>query len=278
MNLEELRREYIASGFTLANASAKICQDIILSKISKSEMNNNVTIKGGVVMFGLSNDKRRATRDLDLDFIKYSLSDVAIKKFIDTLNLVSDGVTISIDGDIQELHHQDYNGRRVNITLKDANGFTVSAKLDIGVHKNFDIKQEEYCFNLDAINETATLIINSKEQIICEKLKSLLRFGIRTTRYKDIFDIYYLINETSINKSDLLEVINILIIEDTTMREKNMNDIVDNLNAVLNNNIFKRNLTIAKNNWLGLPVDNVVDNIMNYFRTISQELYESVDV
>lgn len=278
MNLEELRREYIASGFTLANASAKICQDIILSKISKSEMNNNVTIKGGVVMFGLSNDKRRATRDLDLDFIKYSLSDVAIKKFIDTLNLVSDGVTISIDGDIQELHHQDYNGRRVNITLKDANGFTVSAKLDIGVHKNFDIKQEEYCFNLDAINETATLIINSKEQIICEKLKSLLRFGIRTTRYKDIFDIYYLINETSINKSDLLDVINILIIEDKTMREKNMNDIVDNLNAVLNNNIFKRNLTIAKNNWLGLPVDNVVDNIMNYFRTISQELYESVDV
>lgn len=278
MNLEELRREYIASGFTLANASAKICQDIILSKISKSEMNNNVTIKGGVVMFGLSNDKRRATRDLDLDFIKYSLSDVAIKKFIDTLNLVSDEVTISIDGDIQELHHQDYNGRRVNITLKDANGFTVSAKLDIGVHKNFDIKQEEYCFNLDAINETATLIINSKEQIICEKLKSLLRFGIRTTRYKDIFDIYYLINETSINKSDLLDVINILIIEDTTMREKNMNDIVDNLNAVLNNNIFKRNLTIAKNNWLGLPVDYVVDNIMNYFRTISQELYESVDV
>lgn len=278
MNLEELRREYIASGFTLANASAKICQDIILSKISKSEMNNNVTIKGGVVMFGLSNDKRRATRDLDLDFIKYSLSDVAIRKFIDTLNLVSDGVTISIDGDIQELHHQDYNGRRVNITLKDANGFTVSAKLDIGVHKNFDIKQEEYCFNLDAINETATLIINSKEQIICEKLKSLLRFGIRTTRYKDIFDIYYLINETSINKNDLLDVINILIIEDTTMREKNMNDIVDNLNAVLNNNIFKRNLTIAKNNWLGLPVDDVVDNIMNYFRTISQELYESVDV
>ncbi len=161
MNLEELRREYIVSGFTLANASAKICQDIILSKISKSEMNNNVTIKGGVVMFGLSNDKRRATRDLDLDFIKYSLSDVAIKKFIDTLNLVSDGVTISIDGDIQELHHQDYNGRRVNITLKDVNGFTVSAKLDIGVHKNFDIKQEEYCFNLDAINETATLIIKN---------------------------------------------------------------------------------------------------------------------
>ena len=47
--------------------------------------------------------------------------------------------------------------------------------------------------------ENAILIINSKKQIICEKLKSLLRFGIRTTRYKDIFDIYYLINSTTIN-------------------------------------------------------------------------------
>ena len=196
MNLEKLRRIYLNNGYSLANAPAKICQDIILNKISKSKMNKNVTIKGGVVMYGLSNDKRRATRDLDLDFIKYSLADESIRKFIDALNLVEDGIVILIDGEIQELHHQDYKGKRINVVLKDSNNFSVSAKLDIGVHKNFDIKQDEYCFNLEAIKESATLIINSKEQIICEKLKSLLRFGIRTTRYKYIFDIFYLINNT----------------------------------------------------------------------------------
>ena len=141
-------------------------------------------------MYALSNDRRRATRDLDLDFIKYSLEDNAIKNFIDKLNLVDDGIKILIDGEIKELHHQDYKGKRINVTLKDENNFSVSAKLDVGVHKNLDIKQDEFCFNLDTINERATLIMNSKEQIICEKLKSLLRFGIRTTRYKDIFDIY----------------------------------------------------------------------------------------
>ena len=31
MNLEDLRRKYLKSGFTPANASAKICQDIILN-------------------------------------------------------------------------------------------------------------------------------------------------------------------------------------------------------------------------------------------------------
>ncbi len=132
MNLENLRKKYLNNGFSLANASAKICHDIILNKISKSKMNKNVTIKGGVVMYGLSNDKRRATRDLDLDFIKYSLSDESIKLFIDTLNLVNDGIKIYIDGDIQELHQQDYKGKRVNVILRDKNNFSVSAKLDIG--------------------------------------------------------------------------------------------------------------------------------------------------
>lgn len=62
----------------------------------------------------------------------------------------------------------------------------MNTKLDIGVHKNFDITQEEYCFDLDAINSTANLFVNSCEQIFIEKLKSLLKFGVLSTRYKDI--------------------------------------------------------------------------------------------
>lgn len=53
-----------------------MCQDIILNKISESDFKNNITIKGGVVMHNISKDVRRATRDLDLDFIKYSLDDM----------------------------------------------------------------------------------------------------------------------------------------------------------------------------------------------------------
>lgn len=268
MNLEELRKKYISNGFSIVNASAKMCQDIILNKISKSKMNKNVTIKGGVVMYELSNDKRRATRDLDLDFIKYSLADESIKNFLDKLNLVDDGIKVYIDGDIQELHHQDYKGKRVNIVLKDENNFNVSAKLDIGVHKNFDIKQEEYCFNLEAINESIMLIVNSKEQIICEKLKSLLRFGIRTTRYKDIFDIYYLINKTDINKNNLFDIIDTLIIKDTTMKENSIKDIIKNLNIILNNNIFKQKLSDARNNWINISTEDVINNVVNYFKSM----------
>lgn len=47
--------------YSEANAEAKLCQDIIISAISKSSLNRNVTIKGGVVMRSLSGEVRRAT-------------------------------------------------------------------------------------------------------------------------------------------------------------------------------------------------------------------------
>lgn len=266
MNLEQLRKKYVDEGYTMANASAKICQDIIFNKISKSTMNHNVTIKGGVVMHGISNDKRRATRDLDLDFIRYSLSDEDIKRFIEKLN--DNDIKIKVVGQITELHHQDYNGKRVNVELIDYNKFSISAKLDIGVHKNFDIKQDEYCFNFDAINESATLLINSKEQILVEKLKSLLKFGITSTRYKDIFDFYYLINNTKMNKDEIMKILNILIVNDDEMRENNISDIIRDLKNVLNNKQYISRLSDAKNNWLELPVEDVIDSVISYFEQL----------
>ena len=38
----------------------------------------------------------------------------------------------------------------------------------------------------------ASLLINSKEQMLTEKLRSILKFGPFSIRYKDVFDIYYL--------------------------------------------------------------------------------------
>lgn len=265
MNLKEIRENYIKDGYELLDASAKVCQDIILAKISKSVLCRNITIKGGVVMHNISKDSRRATRDLDLDFIKYSLSDESIKNFIDKLNYPETDISIKIIGQIEELSHQDYNGKRVYIELKDKNNNKIETKLDIGVHKNFDIEQEEFCFDLNNINENVTLLINSKEQIFTEKLKSLLKFGFVSTRYKDIFDFYYLINNESLVKDKLLRCFNTLIFSDETMKENNLKDIVKRLNRILHNKNYLRNLNTAKNNWLELPINDVIQSVLNFF-------------
>lgn len=270
MNIEKIRQEYLKEGYTRANATAKVCQDVILKEISKSSYFKNVTIKGGVVMHSISNDMRRATRDIDLDFIKYSLDDNSINRFVEKLNDNEDGIVIKIDGEIEKLHHQDYDGKRVNVVISDSHNNTMATKLDIGVHKNFDIMQDEYCFDLNAINATATLFINSIEQIFIEKLKSLLKFGALSTRYKDIFDFYYLINYTKIDREKFEKYIDEIIYKDETMREKNMHDVIKKINILFKNRIFINRLKEAKNNWLELPVEDVLSNIYEFFESMEE--------
>lgn len=102
MNLEELVDKEIENGYGDVNARAKVCQDIVLKAISSGSLNRNVTIKGGVVMRSKTGNIRRATQDLDIDFVRYSLADDSIDYFIQKLNCL-DGITISRKGEIEEL-------------------------------------------------------------------------------------------------------------------------------------------------------------------------------
>ena len=175
MDIYELVNKYINAGYSENDAIPKVAQDIVLLKIGNSKYNKNITVKGGVVIHNISKDMRRATRDMDIDFIKYSLEDKSIRDFIKELNNTEDDIKIKIIGKIEPLHHQDYDGKRVYIQLIDKNKYTISSKLDIGVHKYFDMEQDEYYFDLNIIDESVSLLINSKEQIIVVKLKSLLK-------------------------------------------------------------------------------------------------------
>lgn len=223
-------------------------------------------------MHSISKDLRRATRDMDLDFIKYSLEDNSIIKFIEELSNVDDGIKIKIDGEIKELHHQDYDGKRVNIELFDKYGNKLKTKLDIGVHKLLDIKQDEYCFDLSIINKNANLLINSKEQIFVEKIKSLLKLGFRSTRYKDLFDFYYLINNTELDKEKLMNCFNILIFKDETMRENNIEDVVNRLQMTFNLNAYRNHLSNPKNNWLDITVDDAIMSVLKYIKSLGEKL------
>ena len=223
-------------------------------------------------MHSISKDLRRATRDMDLDFIKYSLEDNSIIRFIEELSNVDDGIKIKIDGEIKELHHQDYDGKRVNIELFDKYGNKLKTKLDIGVHKLLDIKQDEYCFDLSIINKNANLLINSKEQIFVEKIKSLLKLGFRSTRYKDLFDFYYLINKTELDKEKLMNCFNILIFKYETMRENNIKDVVNRLQMTFNSNAYRNHLSNPKNNWLDITVDDAIMSVLKYIKSLGEKL------
>ena len=129
---------YRSEGYSAQLAEARVCQDIVLKAIAESSLSRNVTIKGGVVMRSITGDVRHATRDIDFDFIKYSIDEPSIRNFIDKLNCL-EGISIKISGPIEELSQQKYRGKRVWVIISDDNGNSFKSKIGLGVHKNIQI-------------------------------------------------------------------------------------------------------------------------------------------
>ena len=268
MNLNEIRQAYLDDGLDYESASARAAQDVVLEMISSSQLADRVTVKGGVVMQQLSHDNRRVTQDIDFDFLRYSISDESIRRFIKALNTHSKDYTVTIIKEIEELKHLDYSGKRVYVNVADSENNSINTKLDIGVHKDFNLEQTTLYFDVNKLGEGVALLANSKEQIVAEKLKSLLRIGAASTRFKDVFDIYYLVVEEELNNVIMKKALATIIFADTTMREQTTGDIYSRLSTVLSDRRFISNLSKAKNNWLQLPVNKVVRGILEYFQNL----------
>ena len=132
--MEAIRNE----GYSGPAVGARVFQDLVLEAIASGPYSKNITIKGGVLMRELSHSARRATMDIDMDFMRFPLTDEGILRFIDSLNVL-EGISFKIAGKIEELKQQDYKGKRVFVTVTDAEGSSISSKIDLGVHKDLSI-------------------------------------------------------------------------------------------------------------------------------------------
>ncbi|MGN0513243.1 MAG: nucleotidyl transferase AbiEii/AbiGii toxin family protein [Lachnospiraceae bacterium] len=265
ININKLIEEANEKGYHGDKASAKVCQDIVLKALSISPLSRNVTIKGGVVMRNKTNNVRRATQDLDIDFIKYSLADDAIDVFVNKLNCL-DGVKISRVGKIEELKQQDYSGKKIFILIEDIDGNKVRGKIDLGVHKRFELEQEEYCFDIGYDEEGASLLINSDEQMLAEKLRSLLKFGPLSTRFKDVYDMYYL--KDNVNREKLRIALDTYIFRDGTMRENTGKDIEKRLKFTFNDKAYIRSLDTSDKRWIDEEINLITGEILEFVSKI----------
>lgn len=263
MNLLDMVKKMQQLGYEPDDARARVCQDIILKAISQSTLSRNVTIKGGVVMRSMTNNIRRATQDMDIDFIRYSLSDESIEYFIEKLNFL-EGVTIKRVGKIDELSQQDYKGKRVYVHIADSHDNLIESKIDLGVHKHMEIEQQEYCFDIAFDNEGVSLLANTREQMFAEKLRSLLKFGSFSTRYKDVYDMYYQCGK--MNKEKLFQCLHTFIFDDPEMRENDMNAIIKRVEFVFRDNAYKQRVDKSDKRWLDDNIGDVFSDIVEYLR------------
>lgn len=264
--IKEMIRQANMEGYVDENAESKVCQDVVLKAISESTLNRNVTIKGGVVMRSISKNSRRATQDMDIDFIRYSLSEDSIRHFINKLDCL-EGIHIRQTSKITELIQQDYHGKRVYVIISDDNGDSIESKIDLGVHKNLNIEQEEYCFDIACYDGSATLLINSKEQMFTEKLRSLLKFGPNSTRYKDVFDMYYLMDKVDTRK--LLQCLNTFVISDPGMKENDTEAVVRRITRTFSSENYIDKLAASKKNWIDEAIPTITKRLVEFLKSLS---------
>ena len=112
-SLKEQISELQVRGYSEVLASAKVVHDVVLLAISRSGFKANGTLKGGVVMSALTKDIRRATLDMDLDFVHHPITDTGVKRFVARLAKSIPEVTLSIQGQVKDLRHADYKGKRI---------------------------------------------------------------------------------------------------------------------------------------------------------------------
>lgn len=267
MDFGELHDRLVAHGYSDDTAYAKIAHDIVLKAIRDSGFHDNLTVKGGVVMSGITNVARRATMDMDLDFLQYPLSNAAIRKFVAGLNRAA-RCKIRVHGAIINLRQQEYKGKRVYLQIEDAGGIQIYTKLDIGVHTRVEVVQSDFPFKVVTDDSTVMLLVNSKEQIFIEKLKSLLRFGTASTRYKDIFDLCYLSDR--VRSRVIYDFLKMYVLDDGAMRESSVTDVVKRLERIFSSKRFMRGLANPSNAWLETSPEEAASRIVAFVESLQE--------
>ena len=265
MPLNEMIVKNISSGMTRREAENYVCQEVVLSKISKSKYLEKVLIKGGVVMFNYTHNIRRTTNDLDFDFVRYDISNESLYSFINDLNLFEQSFLISIVS-IEELHQDDYHGKRLWVTISDQKT-KLKFKMDIGVHTLMMVEQDILAFVFLHDNESLTVKANPPEQIFAEKAYSLAKHGLLTERFKDVFDMYYLINNKNLNHKLIKDCLDLLTINGIYNLNSSI-DVINKISDIFENQYFKDRLRLSKHKWLDDEDEVVLKSIIDYLYSL----------
>lgn len=139
--------------------------------------------------------------------------------------------------------------------------------MDLGVHKNIQIEQDEYCFDVCHDETGVSLLMNSKEQIYAEKLRALVKFGTFSGRVKDVFDLCYLSDYVDANR--LLQCIQTYILDDSGMFENTLDDIRLRVNKIFSDKVFAETVeNSGRDNWLRIKASIAFDRIQDCLKKL----------
>ena len=163
-----------------------------LERLSWSEYRQKFVIKGGMLITAIVGIDTRATMDLDTTLMNLPLTEPQIREAITAICSipVNDDVSFQI-ASIEQIRRDDiYGGYRVRL---DATYDTVLTPLSIDISTGDVITPNPAAYELHGIFNPELKIPlwgYNIETILAEKVETILRRGILSTRPRDFYDVY----------------------------------------------------------------------------------------
>ena len=183
----------------------------LLERISISKYKDNFILKGGMLISAMLGIDSRTTMDMDTTIKGFPLTKDNITNIMDEIcNIeIDDNVTLKINKVELIREDDDYGGYRITFEAKYNNEMPVTMKIDITTGDKITYKEIEYNFTLMLEDRKIQIWSYNVETIIAEKFEAIVKRGVLSTRIRDYYDVYMLINTQNkiIDKKTLKDAI-----------------------------------------------------------------------
>lgn len=167
----------------------------VLMRLEKSEYKDNIILKGGVLLSSIIGNDLRTTKDIDATLKGLPLTIEMVEEiFKEILSIdIKDNVYFELVS-IKDIRITDeYGGFRLNIK---GTFYKIRTNFFIEITTGDIITPREIKYKYSSIFEDKKINIMAYtiETIISEKFESIISKNITTTRAKDFYDLYMLID------------------------------------------------------------------------------------
>lgn len=182
-----------------------------LARIEKSPYAGNLALKGGLLMGAILGIEQRTTMDIDATVIGIRVDEAKIVEIIETVAAtdMGDGVVFSRDDSQPSAitKDDDYGGYSMGLVAKFGT-IRLSMSVDVTFGDTITPKAESRCFRsmLDGA-ASMRLLAYTVETLMAEKLQTILKRGVATTRPRDFYDLHMLCERGEYSKTILSEAV-----------------------------------------------------------------------
>ena len=182
----------------------------VLMRLEKSKYKNNIILKGGVLLSSIIGEDLRTTKDIDATLKSLPLDVKTIDSIFGEILAIDidDNVMFQIV-DIKDIRLEDeYGGFRINVKGV-FDKIKTNFFIEITTGDVITPREIEYKYSSIFEDRKINIMAYTAETIIAEKFESIISKNITTTRAKDFYDLYMLMNKhkNDINNKDLVKAI-----------------------------------------------------------------------